>query len=99
MALPASGPTPPLDGCGVNVTIPGAHIQGYPTSGPNARAVPLIEHLTIVRRLEAERDAAELEVRRLEWAICHLLMRDGTTKHGGRVSNRLLARAVADGAA
>ena len=86
-------PFPPEEPLRLQQHVDGAHIQGYPTAGPNARAVP------IVRRLEAERDAAELEVRRLEWAICHLLMRDGTTKHGGRVSNRLLARAVADGAA
>lgn len=90
---------PPLTGLGINSYVPHAHIQGYDCLHDGTKPyVPRMEHLLAVKRVEAERDAALAEVERLEWAICHLLMRDGA-RHGGRVAVPLLARAVCDGAA
>ena len=77
---------------------PNAHIQGYDCLHDGRHPyVPRMEHNLAVKRLEAERDAALAEVARLEWAICHLLLRDGG--QSGRVGVPLLARALTDGAA
>ena len=78
-------------------TIPGAlQIPAYEDRAYRMRR-PLVSRHEYDQAI-AERDAALAEVARLEWAICHLLMRDGS-RHGGRVAVPLLALALTDGAA
>ena len=57
--------------------------------------VDRLEHNVAVKRLTERAEAAEAEVERLTWAICHLLMRDGSKS--GRVGVPLLALALTDG--
>ena len=57
--------------------------------------VDRLEHNVAVKRLTERAEAAEAEVERLHWAICHLLMRDGSKS--GRVGVPLLALALTDG--